>query len=194
MADEAISVLAALTALAEDDEFVVVDTDQVETKRITVPHVRQALMAFPAGAVPSADANTLDDYEEGTYVPTVVCHTSGSYTTSTNTTLAYTKIGRSVHIQGRLDVTSETSPVGQLRILLPLTSVGLAEQADYSLGSAILSAHGGSIPNGVVACIPNDALYFDLLNIADDGTQSTIDKDDVDAVFNIQVGITYLSA
>ena len=29
-------------------------------------------IAFPATAVPSADANTLDDYEEGTFTPTIL--------------------------------------------------------------------------------------------------------------------------
>lgn len=53
-------------------------------------------IAFPATQSASSDANTLDDYEEGTWTPVLV-PTSGSITTQTNTG-AYTKIGRQVTV------------------------------------------------------------------------------------------------
>ena len=46
---------------------------------------------FPAVQVPSADANTLDDYEEGTWTPSL-----GGTATYTSRTGTYTKIGRKV--------------------------------------------------------------------------------------------------
>lgn len=49
---------------------------------------------FPATAVPSADANTLDDYEEGTWTP---ADGSGAGLSLTVTQARYTKIGRMVH-------------------------------------------------------------------------------------------------
>jgi len=39
---------------------------------------------FPATANPSADANTLDDYEEGYHTATVTCSASGSYTVNSS--------------------------------------------------------------------------------------------------------------
>ena len=52
---------------------------------------------FPATQSPSADANTLDDYEEGTWTPTITFATPGNlsvaYTTQSG---SYTKIGRMV--------------------------------------------------------------------------------------------------
>jgi hypothetical protein len=48
-------------------------------------------ITFPATAVPSANANTLDDYEEGTWTPII------GAVTLTNAG-RYTKIGRLVHI------------------------------------------------------------------------------------------------
>ncbi len=48
---------------------------------------------FPATAAPSADANTLDDYEEGTWTPT---DASGATLAFTSVSGAYTKIGRLV--------------------------------------------------------------------------------------------------
>jgi hypothetical protein len=52
-------------------------------------------IAFPATQVTSTDANTLDDYEEGTWTPTITPGSSGSFTTIT-VTGEYTKIGRQV--------------------------------------------------------------------------------------------------
>jgi hypothetical protein len=49
-------------------------------------------IAFPATQNPSSDANTLDDYEEGTWTPTV----SGN-ATYTNQTGIYVKVGRMVY-------------------------------------------------------------------------------------------------
>jgi len=56
-------------------------------------------VTFPATQVPSADANTLDDYEEGTFNPTINgTSTVGTATYSTQVG-RYTKIGRTVSIQ-----------------------------------------------------------------------------------------------
>lgn len=56
-------------------------------------------IAFPAVQVPSANANTLDDYEEGTWTPILTCATPGNlaitYAIQTGT---YTKIGRQVFV------------------------------------------------------------------------------------------------
>lgn len=56
-------------------------------------------IAFPATAVPSADPNTLDDYEEGTWTPSL--GGTATYDTQTGT---YTKIGRLVFISGTIAV------------------------------------------------------------------------------------------
>ena len=53
-------------------------------------------ITFPATQVPSADANTLDDYEEGTWTP--VFAAGGITGTSLAYTGTYTKIGRSVTV------------------------------------------------------------------------------------------------
>lgn len=52
---------------------------------------------FPATQNPSADANTLDDYEEGTYTPVL-----GGTATYTANTGNYVKVGRIVHMWGRI--------------------------------------------------------------------------------------------
>ena len=58
-------------------------------------------IAFPATQSPSADPNTLDDYEEGTWTPSLGGNTS--YTSQDGT---YTKIGRVVFFRGMIVVNS----------------------------------------------------------------------------------------
>jgi predicted RecA/RadA family phage recombinase len=61
-------------------------------------------ITFPATQSASSDANTLDDYEEGTFTPSVSA-ASGSYTTTTSSG-KYVKVGRLVTIRMRVDITT----------------------------------------------------------------------------------------
>jgi hypothetical protein len=55
---------------------------------------------FPATQIASADANTLDDYEEGTWTPTIT-----GVSTYTTQNAVYTKIGKFVTVYGEIDAT-----------------------------------------------------------------------------------------
>jgi len=89
-------------------------------------------LKFPATQVTSADANTLDDYEEGTWTPAISTG-SGSVTLSAASG-TYTKIGRMVTVTGYLAVSASTGS-GFLRITgLPFTcSNSLAAESAVSL-------------------------------------------------------------
>lgn len=151
-------------------------------------------IAFPSTAAPSAGVNTLDDYEEGYFDMTVVCETSGSYTVDGGANAcAYTKIGRIVHVQGSVNITGETSPVGELRFLLPFTSSTLTDSAHIVVGNVELNSHGGDLPNGVHAYVTSAKAYFRLNNIADNGISQTLDKDDVDTAWTMRFGFSYLT-
>jgi hypothetical protein len=76
-------------------------------------------ITFPATAVPSADANTLDDYEEGTWTPTVTS-SSGSLTSSTASG-QYTKIGNEVTIQGYVLLNTVGTASGLMNLTVPFT-------------------------------------------------------------------------
>jgi len=71
-------------------------------------------MAFPATQVPSADPNTMDDYEEGNWTPAFLCG-SGSITLA-DTVGRYRKFADSVNIRGGLFAASVSSPSGTLKI------------------------------------------------------------------------------
>ena len=69
-------------------------------------------LAFPATAVAVANANTLDDYEEGTWTPTLAPATSGTITVASPNLCGYTKIGRVVTVNGLIEASAVSSPVG----------------------------------------------------------------------------------
>jgi hypothetical protein len=65
----------------------------------TTPSASGAGISFPATQSASTDANTLDDYEEGTWTPSV-----GGTATYTTQAGRYTKIGNIVYIQGQINI------------------------------------------------------------------------------------------
>lgn len=86
------------------------------------PAASGAGITFPATQSASSDANTLDDYEEGTFTPTIVY--SGTNTPSYASQLGrYTKIGRIVQVQIWLSW-NENGSTGNVTVgALPFTSV-----------------------------------------------------------------------
>jgi len=152
-------------------------------------------MVFPAAQNASADPNTLDDQEEGAYVATVTCSTSGSYTIDAAfDTLSYTKFGRLVFVSGTISVTGEATPNGDLHLSLPFTSADLADGAGRSIGAGVIRNHGGTIANGTFAYVDEGVAYAVFKSIADDGSQQVIDHDDVDTAFVLDVGFSFLTA
>lgn len=87
------------------------------------PAASGAGITFPATQSASSDANTLDDYEEGTFTPTVNFATSTSGVVYDYQVGRYTKIGRVVTVQISLSVISTGSSSGFCTIQgLPFTS------------------------------------------------------------------------
>jgi len=94
----------------------------------------------------TTSANLLDDYEEGYHTATVTPATSGTITLdNTFDTLVYTKIGRTVLIQGQLVVSSVASPVGgYVNITLPFTIASLDELSERSGFAMSYNVAGGT--------------------------------------------------
>jgi hypothetical protein len=98
---------------------------------ITVPGIGN--VTFPAAQIPSTDANTLDDYEEGTFSLSAFFFggTAAGITYGQRTGF-YTKIGRLVHVTGLLTLTSKGTDSGNFRILdlpFPVLNVNYANAA-----------------------------------------------------------------
>jgi hypothetical protein len=90
-------------------------------------------ITFPATQSASTDANTLDDYEEGTFLHGISFGGAAvGITYNANYTYGfYTKIGRVVHVLGTIILTSKGSSTGSARITgLPFTSNNTLSSCD----------------------------------------------------------------
>ena len=71
----------------------------------------------------ATDANYLDDYEEGNYDVSITGSGGGSIGLQGSiNNLRYTKIGRLVHVTGRIYLNSSSNPSGTAKMNLPFTS------------------------------------------------------------------------
>jgi hypothetical protein len=102
-------------------------------------------ITFPASQTPSSNANTLDDYEEGTFTPNVF--NNGSSSTFTIKNGSYVKIGRMAYVYARFDGgTSGTAGGALLLSNLPF-SVKSSTGTWNCIG--IYGASGGTVGNVV---------------------------------------------
>ncbi len=69
-------------------------------------------IAFPATAVPSADPNTMDDYEEGTFTPSVYDAITAGNKSATDGTGTYTKTGDRVDASIKIENIDTTGLTG----------------------------------------------------------------------------------
>jgi len=89
-------------------------------------------------------ANKLDDYEEGTWTPTVFGLTTTGTASYTNQKGLYIKVGRLVHFQAYLQWTSLTGTGGHLFGGLPFTATGAGYYSGVSLGYSNNFSFGAS--------------------------------------------------
>jgi hypothetical protein len=142
----------------------------------------------------SSDANTLDDYEEGTWTCALTASTSG--TISVGDDLGYyTKVGRVVHVQGRFTVASVSSPVGTLRVGgLPFTSTAsVSEGPDVgnNMGTVVNLANAKT---GIITKLHPNGTYMDM-NAGSGGTSEDASlADDVDSGSYFLISGTYVAA
>jgi hypothetical protein len=138
------------------------------------PATSGAGITFPATQSASTDANTLDDYEEGTWTPTVRgAGTAGTYTV-VNANARYTKVGNQVTVYGYVEFSAATGGSNYMQIQgLPFNYVansncspGTVWATYMNFGStpiclAVLP-YTGSSSNGLeIAITQNNASYAD---------------------------------
>ena len=176
-----------LTLKTTADKFISFQPNSVEKVRIH----SSGVMSVPDGielgsALDATAANTLDDYEEGTWTPTLP--NGGTVGTITNT--YYTKIGRQVHAVCFFAMSSIPSDGLEFRIGgLPFAT----PTSHYGPGSiAYMGAFDGlgiGMTNGFVAH-DNSYIYFKRF----DGTSVSVLNSSVTSLATIIIGVTYCTA
>lgn len=111
-------------------------------------------LSFPATQNASSDANTLDDYEEGTWTPTMTFNNSSTGVTYGAQTGYYIKVGKLVTLWGRITLTSNGTGVGTARITgLPFTSDTLS----ITMPGPMRLIAGGSAATGIYPVVESNA-------------------------------------
>lgn len=104
----------------------------------TYTYLMNGQLRFPASQSPSSDANTLDDYEEGSWTP------AGNVVTLTVNAAKYIKIGKIVHAW--FDVTwpstsdTSSSQIRSLPFVVDSTMIGTVSIAYQTYSTAITGA------------------------------------------------------
>lgn len=151
---------------------------------------------FPASQNASADANTLDDYEEGTWTIALTASASGTIIADSGEDLgAYTKIGDVVHCWGYVSIASVSSPVGDLRISLPFTAATLGEIAGRPTGA--VATQGVDIDAscvGLTLTTANGLAYATIYQTIDNGNLTTVQCSQIAGTDIIKFSLTYKPA
>jgi len=132
----------------------------IDTLTLTDGH-----LIFPATQDASSNVNTLDDYEEGTYVPTVTCSSGGGYTVNASYPLSYTKIGNLVSLYGIIYITADNSADGTILLTLPFTSgtrdligsASLYNKSEYTRGCMRIFTGSELTVFGLISFLYTDA-------------------------------------
>lgn len=106
-----------------------INTNSIAPSQTLVTPVISGLMdlqggqiKFPPSQVSSSDANTLDDYEEGTWTPTLNFSGGSTGITYNLQNGSYVKIGRLVYLTARIGLTNKGSSTGSARFAgIPFT-------------------------------------------------------------------------
>ncbi len=119
---------------------------------------------FPATQAPSADANTLDDYEEGTFTPTVTFATPGDWSPTYATQLGvYIKIGARVFASVALafDANAYATAAG----ILHLGGLPFAAGGGLSHAASISKMSNVTFAGQIVGDFANTLSYVTLWSV-----------------------------
>ena len=148
-------------------------------------------VAFPATQVASSNANTLDDYEEGTFTPTISGATSAGAGTYTVQVGRYTKIGNTVTAHIVIAWTAHTGTGFALLSGLPFTAANVAN-LQPSIAIGYLDSFALTANNVATGYIQQNTTYANLLQYPTGGGSST--QVTLDTAAGIQYSITYQTA
>ena len=145
-------------------------------------------ITFPATQVPSSDANTLDDYEEGTWTPTLSANVTGPSVTYSAQYGIYTKIGRQVTVYGRIQLASKSGGSGSTYIgNLPFTAVsGYGNGGTLGYVSNMTFGAGNTTASLYINAADTTKLYFTVSGTAAGASEVPIANaaSNLDVIFN----------
>ena len=156
--------------------------------------------AATSNAGVTTPSELFDDFEEGTWTPTV---TDGSTTISgdSNTGGHYTKVGQLVFVTGHVNVDSSSSTMASFgsSAVIKIGGLPFATKAD----SNFFTRGGGSVgrvdnlnrssSNAIYIAVEPDVSTLDIYIDDDDNENTQITKSQIDNAFRIFLSVTYVT-
>ena len=128
-------------------------------------------IAFPATQNASSNANTLDDYEEGTWTATY----SGISITYAANTGRYTKVGNLVTAYVYINIGSQTTGTGEITILgLPYVNHDSGPYASGTFGQLYQFDVAVGSPGDVFCQVSDGSAVIGLFSMNDDANWTRI--------------------
>jgi hypothetical protein len=128
---------------------------------------------FPATQSASSDANTLDDYEEGTWTPIYFMDGTAGSTTYVQQFGSYVKIGNTVYCEFNVSWNAQSGTGSGCVGGLPFTANAYSSDARAFY---YVSAYGGYSVTGVLSVILNPSSTFTLLYVNNNGSVASSTK------------------
>ena len=140
-------------------------------------------------------SNVLDDYEEGTYTPAFTV-ASGSLTVhNSHNTLAYTKIGRVVHVQGEIRFSAISSPSGNMSLNLPFAVADLGEGAARFTSAPIGQSGFSGTPNQTYYMrVTGEGVDTAFIATHNSGSDTGVNANQVSTSTEMIVSFTFIAA
>ena len=147
-------------------------------------------VVFPAEAAPSANAKTLDDYEEGEWTASLKFGGNSVDMTYQRQAGLYTKIGRQVTVTCHLLLTAKGSSIGDATI----TGLPFACTNDDGATSAIsLLIDNITFANFLQGNISQNTAIINLFEITEAGVQTNLDESNFANNSRIIISVTYFT-
>ena len=145
---------------------------------------------FPATQIASADANTLDDYEEGTWTPVLTFGGSSTgITYDTSDRGLYTKVGNIVTVFVRMVLTSKGAASGSALVTgLPFTSKG----GSFITGCSLAGFNNLTFANQLIMQIAESTTEVQIFEATEAGGRTDITNSDFANNTRLSWSATYL--
>ena len=145
-------------------------------------------VAFPASQSASADANTLDDYEEGTFTPGVEFGGGSTGMTFSTQVGTYTKIGQRVNVEITVILSAKGSSTGNATVTgLPFTSNSLTNNwSAVTMRPSLIS-----FANVPLADIAPGATIINFRESTEAGTVTSLTDADFSNTSSIRMSASY---
>jgi hypothetical protein len=157
------------------------------------PAASGAGITFPATQSASTNANTLDDYREGTVNPGIAFGgaTTGITYDTTGTGGFYTRIGQFVHVVGTVVLTNKGSATGAATITgLPFTSASSV----YNNSTAAMKVDNVTYTGMFENVVTNNATTILLQQVSTAGSRTSLDNTNFSNSSVIVFSLCYIAA